>query len=435
MTGRRKIAVWGLGFFGRKMLKVLREQYSDLYSVTAQFDRSPQKQGTVFEGMRIEDPELIKTRFAEGMFDSVMVCIKFGNARSEAVRKLNGWKIPAFFLGNEDCFYDNTRFQTEKTTYRIAQKGYDLWVFPHLLGTKALHFDSESLFLFDETGKLLKEQWDAYITAEQSDWRFYFPIRFDSLPGKRTILKGEWCVLTKLFAGNYWHFVNEGLDIVTLLEEAGYSGNYLIPGKDFCKELLLLMGVKEERICSALEFPEGDVLEFEKVVFCHHKEVNYRESADVLHRIGLRLQKNLHHNPDLPKRIHVKRVGSRKLLNEEKTFEQYGFAKVVPEEYSVKEQMELFYNAEIVLSEHGANSTNYLCMQPGTVFIETFNDIWKYPFNLYGTYELGIHYLPVSNLIPPAFGEFGKTDDYRIDDTLLKGAIENAIMIRKGESS
>ena len=95
--------------------------------------------------------------------------------------------------------------------------------------------------------------------------------------------------------------------------------------------------------------------------------------------------------------------------------------------------MEFFYNADIVLSEHGANSTNYVCMRPGSVFVETFNNSWKYPFNLYGTYACGIHYLPVSDLKPADNDPQGKTKDYKIDETMLRTSIENAILISKGD--
>ncbi len=434
MLTTRTIAIWGMGVFGQKMLIALKEYYSDVYSVAALFDRSPKKSGTEYEGLLIKEPSEIKKEYAAGLFEAVMVCIKFGDARTEAVRSLQEWGIPLFYPGTEDSFTDHTQFeQTESPSYQIDQKGYDVWEFTNIFGIKALHFDSESMFLFNEEGKVLLEQWDAYPEDAQYALRLYFPIRFDQPPAEKVMLRGEWCILTKLFAGNYWHFVNEGMDCVALLEEAGYTGKYLVPDCDFNKELLVIMGIDENRICSAADLDNATVYQFEKLVFCHQRKRNYRESADVLSRVGDRLKKHLKTDSSLPKRIHIKRIGSRKLLNGEEISSQYGFVTIIPEEYSVKEQMEFFYNADIVLSEHGANSTNYVCMRPGSVFVETFNNSWKYPFNLYGTYACGIHYLPVSDLKPADNDPQGKTKDYKIDETMLRTSIENAILISKGD--
>ena len=101
----------------------------------------------------------------------------------------------------------------------------------------------------------------------------------------------------------------------------------------------------------------------------------------------------------------------------------------MPEELSVTEQILYFHNADIVLSPHGANSTNSIYMRPGTVFIETF------PYNFVNaccydtTYCGGLIYLQV---VEP-HGEPGGSDDmyrdYTISPRLLEMAIRNAIQL------
>jgi len=99
----------------------------------------------------------------------------------------------------------------------------------------------------------------------------------------------------------------------------------------------------------------------------------------------------------------------------------------------VKEQMTLFYNADIVFSVHGANSTNCLYMRKNTVFIEAFSNYWKDRWNLYTLSAGKIHYLPISSLENVSGCENGRSRDFKISETLLRISIENAFLIYKAE--
>ena len=125
----------------------------------------------------------------------------------------------------------------------------------------------------------------------------------------------------------------------------------------------------------------------------------------------------------------MKRIGKRKLLDADKVLAEYGFTTMIPEDYSVKEQMTLFYNADIVFCVHGANSTNCLYMRKGTVFIEAFSSYWMNRCNLYTVVASGVHYLPVSSLETVWENKGGIIRDYKIPDVLLRSAIQNAFLI------
>ena len=141
------------------------------------------------------------------------------------------------------------------------------------------------------------------------------------------------------------------------------------------------------------------------------------------------MKKKLPVNPSLPKKIYVKRVGRRKLLGADALLEEYGFTNIVPEDYSLQEQMALFYNADVVFCVHGANSTNCLYMQKGSVFIEAFSSYWMNRCNLYTVAASGVYYLPVSSLETVWENKGGIIRDYKIPDVLLRSAIQNAFLI------
>ena len=87
----------------------------------------------------------------------------------------------------------------------------------------------------------------------------------------------------------------------------------------------------------------------------------------------------------------LKRIGRGKLLDADDLLAEYGFTCIVPEDYTVKEQMALFFNADIVFCVHGANSTNCLYMRKGTVFIEAFSSYWMNQCNLYALVAAGVN--------------------------------------------
>jgi capsular polysaccharide biosynthesis protein len=135
----------------------------------------------------------------------------------------------------------------------------------------------------------------------------------------------------------------------------------------------------------------------------------------------------------LPKKLYVKRIGKRKLLGADKLMTEYGFTVMIPEEYSVLEQMTLFYNADIVFCVHGANSTNCLYMRKGTVFIEAFSSYWMNRCNLYATVTEGVNYLPVSTLETVRDNHDGVIRDFTFPEILLHSVIKNALMIYKAQ--
>ena len=145
------------------------------------------------------------------------------------------------------------------------------------------------------------------------------------------------------------------------------------------------------------------------------------------------IKKKLPADPSLPKKIYVKRIGKRKLLGADDILAGYGFTTIVPEEYSVREQMKLFYNADVVFCVHGANSTNCLYMREGTVFVEAFSSYWMNRCNLFALASQGVAYLPVSSLETVRDDKDGVFRDFTFPESLLRMTIQNALRIYQAQ--
>lgn len=131
----------------------------------------------------------------------------------------------------------------------------------------------------------------------------------------------------------------------------------------------------------------------------------------------------------LPKRLFVKRVGTRKLLGADELLERYGFVTVVPEELTVEEQIQHFHAADVVVTPHGANSTNSIYMRPGTAFVETFDRDWGYPWSDDLLLRKGVHYLPVVQARNVPVSSHSSDGDYRVSSPTLEHALRNAIRL------
>ena len=128
-----------------------------------------------------------------------------------------------------------------------------------------------------------------------------------------------------------------------------------------------------------------------------------------------------------PERLFVKRIGSRRLDISENLRARHGFEIIIHEKLSAVEQIHHFANADIVMTPHGANSTNSLYMRPGSVFIETFPNSYVNYCCHYTLNIQGVNYLPVVESFFDSSGSLtSRYRDYRIESRLIDMSIRNA---------
>ncbi|MBQ9048436.1 MAG: glycosyltransferase family 61 protein [Solobacterium sp.] len=423
-----RTALWGYGIYGKRIYTLMKK-YSPQTEITGIYDMA--HAGEKADGLTIADPEQITRDFADGLFENVMVCVNLEQTCIEILTKLKDSHIPVYTPCSDADFVPAEEIAgvSEKES---GQPGYRMYAFRNLRGMTTAP-SSAVMYLFDASGHHLKEQWDAYSVKEVWTHIYDLPVNTHSIQPETVFMSGSYCILAKLWAFNYSHFSFESMDCIQLMEEAGFTGRYVVPERSYIRELLQIYGIPDERILTLGDFTPGVCYEFEEVHYPKLMQNDRHYSAPVLKRMAERIQKKLTLNHDkYPRYLYVKRVGIRKLLNGEEIAERYGFDVMIPEEHSLLEQMNYYYNADIVFSPHGANNATTLYMRPEAAMVETFGRNWvKYSY-LYVLHEKGTYYLPVVE--GPIMPEFIKSSndrgaDYTIDETNLQAALDIAFRL------
>ena len=427
-----KIAIWGYGRYGRRMFESLTRFCSDDYEVVCVYDKAYQKlkktEGKV--SLLIRNPEELPEDYTKGLFEKVLLCIFFASDRLKNILRENS--IPELHLGSPEDLYPISSFEQGKKPFEINREGYDFYVIKNLCGAMANYESYENLFLFNGEGKVVKEHRDRFNLNLENYYCYDYPFVFRQSKAEKIFLAGQYCILTRIHSGNYWHFTYNNLDAVWLLEKAGFKGKYVVPEQEFCKEVLYMLDISPERIIPLQNFEHNKIYIFEEVFTVAFNGAHGLYSTPVLLEAADYIKKKLPVDQSLPKKIYVKRIGKRKLLGADEILAAYGFTTVIPENYSVREQMTLFYNADIVFCVHGANSTNCLYMRKDTVFVEAFSSYWINPCNLCTVVATGIHYLPVSPLQTVFKNEERMNKDFELPEALLRTTIRNAFLIFRG---
>lgn len=429
-----RIAIWGYGKYGRRMFQSLTRLCYEEYEIVRVYDKGYRELRHT-EGehtLEIHNPEELPEDYKKGLFEKVFICIIYASEKPKQF--LRDHAIPELHLGCSDDLCPLSAFEQGKKPFVLGREGYDFYVIRNLYGARA-HYDSvEMLYLFDDEGRVVKEHRDHF----DHEYReiYMYPFVFRHSKAEKIFLKGQYCVLTKKHSGNYWHYTYSNLEVVWLLEKAGFRGKYVIPDVKFGGELLQMLDVPSERLIGLNAFEQDKIYVFEEVFYVvavkpYDDDLVY--GSPVLLEAADYIKKKLSVDPSLPKKIYVKRIGTRKLLGADDIIAEYGFTTMIPEEYSVKEQMTLFYNADIVFCVHGANSTNCLYMRKGTVFVEAFSSHWMNRCNLYALATGGIHYLPVSPLETVWINKDGGFRDFTFPEILLRSTIQNAFLIHKAQ--
>ena len=436
MNPVRRIAVYGYGTYGKRTCESFRLYWGDAYEVTAIFDRQPAGRTDPCWKLPVLLPEELEPAFVRGTFDAVMICIYHWDMYREVAAWLKNLEIPVFLPGRKEDFGDPSCFEQDPyPDISVSRNHYRFHVYRNMCGAVADYGRRQFLFLFSEAGRVNIDSYRKYLDLDAFGvYLRSYPFRFkDPLPEK-IFMEGEWCPIVKFLSNNYWHFTFETADCVYLMEKAGYRGKYICNLTPFAEEMLQLLGVERSRIVSTDELEMHKTYVFEKLYDINHEGLKALEfSAEAVPEMAAVIRAQLQRDDRYPKKLYVSRIGFRKLLNGEEVAVRNGFTVMIPEEHSLREQMEYFYNAEIVLCPHGANSTNFLYMREGTVFAEIFSDCWHKDINADICEGCGVNYLQMTGRKVAQDRRFGMYADYTVDEDDLQRLISRAEKIRAGQ--
>jgi hypothetical protein len=168
---------------------------------------------------------------------------------------------------------------------------------------------------------------------------------------------------------------------------------YPLFGKSFERELLKIAGLEENQVYDVKNY----TVEAVNYYFANNDSWFYPSIKDIknLQKISLSLTTN---KSSEHKRIYISRKHRRILSNEAeiiKVLQDFDFQIIKDEARTIKEQMEIYSSAEIVLGPHGASFSNILWCRPNTVLIELFSNQYYPPYFKYLANVLGLKYYAI----------------------------------------
>ena len=426
MQHKTRFALWGYGPYGKDCESVLLQCWQDECTVEMVFDKQHAKLNADTGTKRqVFDPDEIHEYYVRGFFDAVAVTIANDQWTREVESILYAKGIPVVSLCPPVQFERPAQLSSYDPNLSLDQKGYSSCTLhnQHLAIMKCRHVP----YVFDDRGVINGAYWASYQLSMDMTLRLFQPRVLEP----EIVLEGQWCLLARHYNENYWHFTNEALDQLWLLETHGYRGNYILFKRDFVEDLVRLLGIDFNRIIWLEDLDADRSYLIEELVCVVLENMDRRSSAPVVVEMARTLLANLPPSDKrYPKRLFVKRIGTRRLDISEEFLARYGFETIIPEELSAEEQIRHFANADIVMTPHGANSTNSLYMRPGSVFIETYpNSYVNYSCN-YTLNIQGVYYLPiVESFFDSGENSTGRYRNYRIDSCLLDMVMRNALKL------
>ena len=434
------IAIYGYGEYGKGRSKALKLYWGGEHTVTAIFDRKAEGFDAYWQ-LPVESPSELVGKFRKGIFEAVYVCIANPDSYGSVKEFLCENDVPLFSAGHPEDLVPASEFGEQcEPPIDLGVDGYKLYVFKSAMLTKPISRGLGYWLVFDSEGKILDEYYSKYI---DSNMRFYeyIPFRLKEAVVEKIFYPGEYCNLVKLYDLNYWHFTTQCMDCVALLENAGFKGKYIVRDQSFRHELLALFGIGPERILDITSMPSQAVCVFE-YLYCpepestkYNNEANAKAIVSFSNKMTAGLSRD---QSSTGKLLYIERIGMRRLLNGAEFAKKHGFEVYIPDGHTVTEQIKAFYNADIILCPHGANSTNCIYMRPGTVFIELFSKQWNFDINSGFLKEKGVVHIKASGpaVEPgPTFAERIKNDYIISEEILLEKLLEGEQIINNRTSA
>jgi len=176
--------------------------------------------------------------------------------------------------------------------------------------------------------------------------------------------------------GNYYHWLHDTLErLFRVQEHLPEDIRYIVPANlgPLQLETLRLVGIRQDQL---VPFDGEEVWELETLYFSNRttNSGSDRREADEWLRDKI-FEAYQVESAAATRRLFVSRriAAKRKVINEpavEEYLEQFGFEICTPETLSFREQVELFSQAKVVVSTHGAGLTNMLFAPAGLVVVD-----------------------------------------------------------------
>ncbi len=258
--------------------------------------------------------------------------------------------------------------------------------------------------------------------------------------------RGSVAVINTVFGDNFHHWLLDAVPRLDWLRRAGYTwtdfDHFLFPSKLLRHHLETIerVGIDPGKVvCSSY----GMHIRADRLVVPAHTEPSFNHWVYDYTPEGLRFVRELFlkDNPHLAqphaRRILVsrERAAARRLVQGDRALQllsEFGFEKVLLEDYSLREQAAMFHQAEAVIMPTGGNLANFVFCQPGTVAVELFSPNYTPNFTHAFLGEIGLRYYGVvaDKISRPHPGARVANEDIDVDPDRLASIIRDALAKR-----
>lgn len=193
-------------------------------------------------------------------------------------------------------------------------------------------------------------------------------------------------IITSRWSENYYHWMTDIIPRLSMINKLNLRIDIVIINNivnQFQKDTLRFIDLKEKII----ETKNKHIFEIHNGIIPELDNLNSLNIDFLRKRFKKLMIKNS------PTYIYVSRVSSkvRKIKNEKEfkhSLEKFGIKTVKLEKENFEQQVNLFYNARLIISTHGAGLTNLTFAQPGTKVIEFIPEK-----------RFAKHYVNISNIL------------------------------------
>lgn len=210
--------------------------------------------------------------------------------------------------------------------------------------------------------------------SHSNDSKENHPIFIRPYNPEATRIEGIVAIVTSCGSNEFFHYFSETLYMYYLYEKSKIKYDYLLTptDKSYQREMLELLKIPQAKILPANNYPAI----YPETIITSNSSSRYAFRSDYIN--FLRTKMNIPEGVNGKKRIFISRGkrGVRSIINEKSLFdylEEKGFRKYTLEALTLKEQIKLFMDAEIIIAPHGAGLIHLIWAPKSTVVLELFH--------------------------------------------------------------
>ena len=235
-------------------------------------------------------------------------------------------------------------------------------------------------FILMENKEIFNKKWNSNLNIKSENEKYNNEINL-----KNTKINNNKCIsFNTIYISNYYHFIIDFLPKIFIYKELNLNNDIYINRKNFSRFQLEFFELIDFDYTKMKLFENDVLFKNEMIILSDTKGIGILKEGipkypiECMKKLLNKLIKEKKIVKKDKKNIYITRKNSnyRHINNEEiiiNLIKKYNFLIVELENISVLEQIDLFYNSNIVLAPHGAGSTNIIFGDNIKVYIEIHN--------------------------------------------------------------